>query len=62
MAKYRVIKAFVDLQDGNYRYEAGDIYPRKGKKTTKKRVAELSSTENKRHTVMIEPIEDEDEV
>ena len=60
--KYRVITAFVDLQDSNYRYNVGDTYPRKGKKTTKKRVNELSSTENKRHTVMIEPIDDDNEV
>lgn len=60
MAKYRVVKAFVDLQDNKYRYEVGDEYPRKGKKTTKKRVAELSSDDNKRHTVMITPIEDEE--
>lgn len=60
MAKYRVVKAFKDLQDDGHRYEVGDEYPRKGKKTTKKRVAELSSTENKRHAVMITPIEDEE--
>lgn len=59
--KYRVITAFVDLQDQKYRYNVGDIYPRKGKKTSKKRIAELATGQNRRDTVMIEPIEDEEE-
>ena len=59
--KYRVITAFVDLQDQKYRYNVGDIYPRKGKKTSKKRIAELATNQNRRNTVMIEPIEDEEE-
>lgn len=57
--KYRVVTPFVDLQDNNYRYEEGDTYPRKGKKTSKKRVEELSTTENKRNTVLIEAISEE---
>lgn len=57
--KYRVVTAFVDLQDGKYRYEVGDTYPRKGKKTSKKRIAELSSTDNRRHAVMIEPVDED---
>jgi len=59
--KYRVITAFVDLQDQKYRYNVDDIYPRKGKKTSKKRIAELATDQNRRNTIMIEPIEDEDE-
>lgn len=59
--KYRVITAFVDLQDNKYRYNVGDIFPRKGKKTSKKRIAELASDQNRRNTVMIEPVEDEEE-
>lgn len=57
--KYRVVTAFVDLQDNKYRYEVGDTYPRKGKKTSKKRIAELSTTDNRRNTVMIEAVDDE---
>lgn len=57
--KYRVVTAFVDLQDNKYRYEVGDTYPRKGKKTSKKRIAELSTSENRRNTVMIVPEDDE---
>lgn len=58
---YRVLKAFVDLQDNRYRYEEGDEYPRKGKRTSKKRIAELSGTENKRGMALIEAVEDEEE-
>lgn len=57
--KYRVVTAFVDLQDNKYRYEVGDTYPRKGKKTSKKRIAELSTSENRRNTVMIVPEDEE---
>lgn len=58
--KYRVIVRFTDLKDKNYKYNVGDVYPRKGGRTTKKRCAELSSTENKRGVAVIEPIEDEE--
>lgn len=58
---YKVIKSFVDLQDGKYRYNVGDVYPRKGKRATKKRIAELASSENRRGEPMIEEIEEEDE-
>ena len=61
MASYKVIKSFVDLQDGKYRYNVGDVYPRKGKRAAKKRIAELASSENRRGEPMIEEIEDEDE-
>lgn len=58
--KYRVIVRFTDLKDKDYKYEVGDEYPRKGGRTTKKRIAELSSTENRRGMALIEPIEDEE--
>ncbi len=58
---YVVIKAFVDLQDGRYRYEKGDKYPRKGKRATKKRISELASSENRRGEPMIKEVEDEEE-
>lgn len=48
-----VIKAFTDLLDDNYRYNVGDKYPRKGAKTTDKRINELSSTNNRRRTPLI---------
>lgn len=47
MWKYRVIYAFKDLKDDNYRYSVGDIYPRDGGVTNKERINELKSDKNK---------------
>lgn len=43
---YRVKMAFRDAKDGEYLYNAGDVYPRKGKKVTKARIEELSTENN----------------
>lgn len=43
---YRAKMAFRDAKDGEYLYNAGDVYPRKGKKATKARLEELSSENN----------------
>ncbi len=56
---YKVVCSFVDLQDDNFAYSVGDKYPRKGLKPTKKRIAELSSTTNRRGIVLIEKVEDD---
>lgn len=53
--KYKAISLFTDLQDDNYLYEAGDSYPRKGLVPSKKRLAELLGSENKRSEPVIEP-------
>ena len=50
---YKVIEGFVDLQDDNYPYGVGDKFPRKGKRVSKKRLAELSSDKNKRGMPLI---------
>ena len=50
----KVIKLFFDLQDGNYKYEVGDMYPRKGYKTTDARIAELAGAKNKIGVALIE--------
>lgn len=60
MEKYLVIyKAFKDLEDNNYIYKKGDIYPREGLEPTKKRIKELSSTKNKIGKALIQKIEEE---
>ena len=56
--KYYVTKDWTDLQDGNHVYKANDPYPRKGKKVSEERIAELSSTENKRKEVLIKEQDD----
>lgn len=56
---YRALELFTDLQDNNYKYQAGDEYPRQGLIPTKKRINELLSDNNRRHRPVIEEIKDE---
>ena len=44
--KYTVIEAFVDLQDCNHVYQAGDEFPRNGADVSFDRIAELASNKN----------------
>lgn len=52
--EYKVIKYFTDLQDNNYAYEIGSIYPRDGLKPTQERIDELASDKNKQGVPLIE--------
>lgn len=54
---YRVIKAFVDLQDNNHKYDVGDIYPHNKKKVSASRIKELSTDKNRRGIPLIEKVE-----
>lgn len=58
---YRVIEYFTDLQDNDYPYNAGDIFPREGKTVSKERFAELSGAANKRGIPLIEEVRDAEE-
>ena len=44
---------FYDLSDNGHKYEVGDEYPRKGVQANEKRVAELSSKNNRRGIPLI---------
>lgn len=44
---YTVVHTFRDLQDSDYTYHEGDIYPREGVKATKKRIEELKGNKNR---------------
>lgn len=55
---YKVIVSFTDLQDNNYRYVAGDIFPRDGIEVSAERLEALSTTNNRRHEPMIIKVED----
>lgn len=57
---YVVVKDFKDLKDNGHIYLEGDIYPRKGKKATKARIEELSTTKNKLKTVLIKEVKEDD--
>ena len=55
---YKVIKHFVDLQDNNYSYSVGEIYPREGLNVLPSRIKELSSKTNKQGVPLIEEVEE----
>ena len=44
---FKVIHQFYDLQDANYDYHVGDIFPRDGINVDPDRIAELSSGSNR---------------
>lgn len=63
MDKYIVIyEKFKDLEDNNYIYKKGDIYPREGLEPTKKRIKELASNKNKIGEPLIQKVEESTEV
>ena len=55
---YKVIKSFTDLQDDNYLYKVGDTYPRKSYNTSPERLAELSTSANRRGEALIKEIKE----
>lgn len=55
---YKVIKHFVDLQDNNHPYNAGDIFPRSGMEVSEDRLAELAGSENKQGVPLIQFVEE----
>lgn len=57
---YEVLVGFVDLQDKDHPYYVGDIFPRKGKRVSKKRIAELASDKNRRGIPLIKEVEKDD--
>ena len=53
---FRVIKHFTDMQDGNFAYQVGDEYPRKGMSVLPSRINELASSKNRQGVPLIEEI------
>lgn len=53
---YKVVKYFTDAQDGNFPYEVGDEYPRKGLNVLPSRLKELSTKANRRKEILIEEV------
>ena len=56
---YKAITHFTDLQDNNYKYQAGDIFPRNGYNPSKSRIALLLSNKNKQGKAVIEEMPEE---
>jgi hypothetical protein len=55
---YRVVKFFNDMQDGNFAYNVGDEYPRKGMSVLPSRIKELAGKKNRQGCPLIEEVED----
>lgn len=55
---YKVIRYFTDLQDNDYMYREGDIYPREGLTPTKERIVELSTNRNLQGVPLIKEIKE----
>lgn len=53
---YTVIENFTDLKAGGRVYRKGEAFPGKGLTVTEERLKELSTTENKRKTILIEEV------
>lgn len=53
---YKVIAYFEDLQDNGRPYNVGDVFPVDGNTVAAERIAELASTQNRRHIPLIEEI------
>ena len=53
---YKVIAYFEDLQDNRRPYNVGDMFPAEGNTVIAERLAELASTQNRRHIPLIEEI------
>lgn len=56
---YEVIHYFTDLQDNEYPYNVGDVFPRNGLAVSKERLKELSGSNNKQHKPLIKFVEEE---
>lgn len=55
---FEVISFFTDLQDGDHRYNVGDVYPRSGLAVTEERYRELASSNNKQRRPLIRYVAD----
>ena len=56
---FRVIKPFKDANDGNFRYNPGEEYPRSGLEVSKSRLNELSTANNRVGYPLIEFVVEE---
>lgn len=58
---YEVIHYFTDLQDNEFPYNPGDVFPREGVEVSEERLAELSGSNNKQHKPLIKKVEEADD-
>jgi hypothetical protein len=55
---YKVIAYFEDLQDDNHPYNVGDVFPRENKTTSKERIKELATNQNRQNKPLIKKVEE----
>lgn len=53
---YKAIVRFTDLQDGGFKYNPGDLFPREGLEVTPERIKELSTKANRRGVPVIKKL------
>ncbi len=53
---HKVVSRFKETRHDGHIYEVGDIYPMEGKRATKARLEELSTTKNKYNQVFVEEV------
>lgn len=53
---HKVVSRFKETKHDGHVYEVGDNYPVEGKKATKARLEELSTTKNKYNQIFIEEV------
>jgi hypothetical protein len=58
---FKVVKAFLDMQDGNFSYDVGDSFPRKGVKVMPSRIKELSGNKNRQGCPLIKEVHEEEQ-
>ena len=56
---YKTLVYFTDMQDNDYPYDEGDIFPRQGLSVSENRLKELSTTANRRRIQLIQLVEQE---
>ena len=59
--QYEVLEYFTDLQDNDYEYNVGDVYPHEGYTPTDKRINDLVSDNNVRKHPIIKAIPEKTE-
>lgn len=55
---YEVIHYFTDLQDNEYPYNVGDVFPHNGLTVSEERLKELSGSNNKQRKPLIKFVEE----
>lgn len=55
---YEVIRDFTDLQDNEYPYSVGDIFPHDGLEVSEERLKELSGSKNLQKRPLIKRVEE----